>query len=205
MFESVLNPGERIVWSYRPQFGVRTSWKRLAIFAAVPWLGSIALLRDASKSMATGHQAELVFVSGYFFALPIIAIYFRGRWARNTAYALTNRRVLMTVGPRRQDIRSLTLTQLGRVSIVSNRRLLLTWRLPGEAPFGPRSIWTNPDTGKADRWTQPYWRVPDPAAIQEMLENARNAVWYTPDNALPSDFAAAERRNEEPTAKWVTK
>jgi hypothetical protein len=95
----------------------------------------------------------------------------------------------MTVGPRRQDIRSLALTELGRVSIVPYRRLLLSWRLPGEAPFGPRSIWTKPDTGKIDRWAQPYWQVPNPEAVQEMLENARNAIWYTSGGALPGDFA----------------
>jgi hypothetical protein len=123
------------------------------------------------------------------------------RWARNTAYALTDRRVLMTVGPRRQDIRSLPLTELGRVRIVPNRRLLLSWRLPGQAPLGPRSIWTNPNNGKIDRWAPPYWRVSDPAAVQEMLESARNAVWYTSASASPFDFEAPLGTDEGLTAE----
>jgi len=88
----------------------------------------------------------------------------------------------MALGPQRKDLRAVALTALGRVQIVSRRgagrELLLNPRRPERTFFGPKSVWTFLETGEADKRATPYLRVDDPTSVQQLLENARNAVWY---------------------------
>jgi hypothetical protein len=188
LFNGVLDPGERLVWSYQPRQRSNHPQLRFAIVAFLPWLGSLTLIWDVfgngARPLPSGLRALLLCVAGYFFALPLLLNAWSRRWAQHTAYALTSQRLLMAVGPRREDVRAIALTALGRVQMVNNqgvgKSLLLSARLPRKSFFGPRSEWTIPATGKIDTWASPYWRVDDPPSVQEMLENARNAIWYPP-------------------------
>jgi hypothetical protein len=201
-FTSVLNPGEHLVWSYQVRVKRSGAIAGFTIVASTLWAGSFMFLRDASRAYARTLwlRAELIGVAGYFLLLPVFVLWLKLRWARKTAYALTDRRVLMAVGPRREDIREVALTALGRVMIVNGHELLLTPRLPLRSFFKPPSVWTFPDTGKPDQWASPYWRVPDSASVQELLENARNAIWYLPNPAAapPSDPPALPGALESP-------
>jgi hypothetical protein len=186
LFTGVLNPGERTVWSYQRQPILSGSLlKRFAIVASVLWFGAFMLLRDVSgkgQQRPLWLRVELLCSAGWFFILPVFLCWLDLRSARNTAYALTDRRLLMALGPQRKDIRAVALTALGRVQIVtrrgSGRQLLLNLRRPQRTFFGPKSVWTFLDTGETDKRATPYLRVDDPAAVQQLLENARNAVWY---------------------------
>jgi hypothetical protein len=172
------------VWCYQPQLSKSNRLKHFAIVASVLWLLSFLFLRSISGKMPARPwlRTEVVCVAAVFFVLPVFLSWSNFRWAQNTAYALTDQRVLMALGPRREDIRVVALKALGRVQIVNYRgrgkALLFNPRFPQHAFFGPKSIWTFPDTGETDTWATPYWRVHDPKSVQELLENARNEVWF---------------------------
>jgi len=177
LFNSVLNPGERLVWSYQRQPTASNRLMPYVIVGSGLWLISFMLLRDISRErpepMPDWLRMELYCVAGFFFVLPALLYWLIPRLARNNAYALTDRRVLMAVGTRPEDIRAVALTALGHVWIAGRHELRLSMRYPEQ-----KLVWTCPDTGKADKWAPPYWRVDNPTSVQELLENARNAVWY---------------------------
>jgi hypothetical protein len=185
LFKSVLKSGERLMWSYQPQLRP-AGLRRFAVVTSLLWLGSLMLLRRISArgqhAVPTWLQVEVSCVAGFFFALPLLLFWLKLQWAEKTAYALTDRRVLMAVGPRREDVREVALTALGRVQLVNSRgggkELLLNLRLPKRTFFGPKSVWTFPDSARADLSASPYLHVHDPAAVRDLLEEARKAVWY---------------------------
>jgi hypothetical protein len=147
-------------------------------------------------------RVELLCIAGWFFILPVFLCWLQLRSARNTAYALTDRRMLLALGPQRKDIRAVALKALGRVQIVSRygggRELLLNLRRPERTFFGPKSVWTFLDTGETDKRATPYLRVDDPASVQQLLENARNAVWY-PTTGL-TDLTSLQGELDQPQA-----
>jgi hypothetical protein len=115
----VLNPGERMVWSHQRQpIFSRSLLTRLAIVASVLWFVAFMLLHDVSlkgQQRPLWLRVELFCSAGWFFILPVFLCWLDLRLARNTAYALTDRRLLLALGPRRKDIRAVALTALGRV------------------------------------------------------------------------------------------
>jgi hypothetical protein len=105
LFVGVLNPGERMVWSYRRQpIFSRSLLTRFAIVASVLWFGAFMLLHDISgkgQQRPLWLRVELFCSAGWFFILPVFLCWLHLRSARNTAYALTDRRLLMALGPER--------------------------------------------------------------------------------------------------------
>lgn len=185
LFIGVLNPGERIVWSFQRQSLGSSLLKRFAIVAGPLWFMALMLLYDIFRKgpeLPLSLRVELLCGAGWFFILPVFMSWLDFHSARNTAYALTDRRMLMALGPQRKDIRAVALTALGRVEIISayggRGKLLLNLRRPERTFFGPKSVWTFLDTGETDKRATPYLRVDDPTSVQKLLENARNAVWY---------------------------
>lgn len=186
----VLDPDEHLVWWYERERQSETGnfIRRAAIVAAMPW--TIAFL-FFQESFRLGHKrpvwlrAEILCAAGFFFVLPVVFTWLIPHLGRSTVYALTNRRVLMALGPRRENLRAVALKELGRVEVVNVHELLLTLRAE-EKYRGRKALWTFLDTGRDDKWASPRWRVRDPESVQELLEKARNAVWY-PTNSLSDD------------------
>ncbi len=123
LFQKVLEPGERLLWTGQPR--LLPLWKAglqyLAILAGFCFVLD-QLLMDRAEPLPPFLAVELIVllalcgIPGFFLLRQI-------RRTRSTAYALTDRRLFMAVGLRREKIRAVALSAIAPVGVVriSNR------------------------------------------------------------------------------------
>jgi hypothetical protein len=175
LLESVLEPGERLLWSGPP--------KRIAVTAlAIPLMMLIGfgdvfrkVLARQQQPLPLYLQMELIAVA-VVLVLPIFFYWYRSRQVAITTYAVTGRRLLIAVGTEREKIRALDLKTLSRVRVGPCRQ-------GGKALFftirAKESVWTFLISGEPDRWRGNTWRVADPDFLQQLIENTRTASTVT--------------------------
>lgn len=182
LFQSVLNPRENLLWIGEPPCA---SGRRLGAAAiGLLFVFTVALFfRNAPIPPHMGFQriAGLVFGVALFCTIPFSLIRFSLRGDRTKAFALTDHRLLMTVGPGREDVRMVALKALAPVEVMRDSRgrhdKMLRFSLPGTRYVRP--IWTCLDSGRADAWSESSWYVDDPDAVRKLIEDARIAATVT--------------------------
>jgi hypothetical protein len=136
LFQSVLNPRENLLWIGEPPCA---SGRRLGAAAiGLLFVFTVALFfRNAPIPPHMGFQrmAGLVFGVALFCTIPFSLIQFSLRGDRTKSFALTDYRLLMTVGPRREDVRMVALMALAPVEVMRDSRgrhdKMLRFSLPG--------------------------------------------------------------------------
>jgi hypothetical protein len=87
LFIGVLNPGERIVWSFQRQSLGSSLLKRFAIVAGPLWFMALMLLYDIFRKgpeLPLSLRVELLCGAGWFFILPVFMSWLDFHSARNT-------------------------------------------------------------------------------------------------------------------------
>ena len=178
LLHSVLEPGERLLWSGQPKRTVGSSLVALAIPVMMLFgFGNVfkTLLTKQREPLPLYLEMELVAVAGVL-VLPFVFYWYRLRQAGITTYAVTNQRLLIAVGPEREKIRTLNIRALARVRMAPSRQ-------GGRALFfsvrGKESVWIFLTSGKADKWRGPIWRVDDPEFLERLIESTRAASAVT--------------------------
>ena len=171
----VLNPGERLIWIEQRRCGaIPLPAVRYRVLIAVGFgFFFERLVTYAADSLSTFAQIELFIVGG----LLLVPVLWRDGVHEATTYAVTNRRLLIAVGPARKQIRELTFAELGSVRVSYDRygvgRILeFAKRGPSGAP-----VWSFLDGGKPDKRFTP-WKVDDPKAVQQLIKNANDQYWF---------------------------
>jgi len=174
----VLHPGESVIWMGHPKGGglaiPSMPGRQLVVIAAGIGFIFETLAYHWAGPLPMFAKIEL-FAAGGLLMAPL---YWLGREARRTTYAVTNQRLLMAVGPDRAQIRELTLAELGPAQICYDRRYgrILSFGKRGSLPAA--SVWKFLDSGKKDRWFDP-WIVDDPEAVRQLIETASNNYWFS--------------------------
>lgn len=181
LFQSVLNPREKLLWIGEPPCA---SGRRLgAIAIGLLFVFTAALFFRTTPippHMGFQRTAGLIFGVALFCTIPFSLIRFGLRGDRSKAYALTDQRLLMMLGPRREDLRVVALTALAPVRVLRlpKHDPMVQFRLQGKALL-ERSIWTCLDTGQMDLWSDSRWYVDDPDTVRKLIEDARVAAIVT--------------------------
>ena len=100
IFQSVLDPGERLVWAGEPKQTRRSLAAGLPIFAIFLFGFGVAFraaLTHWNGPFPAYLRVELAGLA-VFLCFPIFWFWYQLNQRRNTAYALTNRRLLVAVG-----------------------------------------------------------------------------------------------------------
>jgi hypothetical protein len=158
LFETVLDPGERLLWSGQPR-------KRVFAFAGVNFailtvgLGYIfgKMRRLQTAPLPTALELELVLVAFMFVAAGYMlgTRIFR---AWKTAYAVTDRRLLTALGLNCPQLRTVLLADLDAVKTEYRPKMgkvILFRRRGGLQPF--------------------VWAVSDVEQVRKLIETARSA------------------------------
>ena len=175
-FQGVLQSQERLLWAGRPAQGPRFARmarpRYLAVLLAIGYACS-KLLAHWQSPLPAAIQIELA-AAVLILVAPLIWVWFHFRRIPNTVYAVTNQRLFIAVGARREKIRTVKLDQLAPVRLHTGRQgsTVVAFRVIGQYARIP--IWTFLVSGKIDKWSQPTWRVDDPAALQELIETVRD-------------------------------
>jgi hypothetical protein len=177
-FAGVLNPGERLIWTGQPKRRIQAVLRPryLVMLAAVIGCALVTWMSHLAGPLPIWAQIELIAAGGVFVA----PLWFLGREARATAYAVTSRRLLMAIGP---QIREVSLGELGpmRIHYVREYGTVLDFSRRGDgsrAGSGATpAVWTFLDTGKRDRVYRP-WSVDDPEAVRQLIDAASNNYWF---------------------------
>jgi hypothetical protein len=170
----VLSPGERLIWVGQPTRTVALPATRYLVMMAVG-LGYLieALVAYYAGPLPVLSRIEL-FVVG---ALLISPLWFLSRHDRDTTYAVTNRRLLMAVGPDRRQVREVTLEALVPVQVRYRYRYGIVLDFRKRGPGSRTPVWTFLDSGKPDKWYTP-WSVDNPESVRQLIENAQNNYWF---------------------------
>jgi hypothetical protein len=175
---AVLHSGESLIWMGKPKGGglaVPSLPARQLVVIAVGLGLILEMLVDHWAGPLPALAKVELFAAG---ALLMAPLYWLGREARNTTYAVTNQRLLMSVGPDRAQIRELTLAELGPAVIYHHRDYGRVLSFGKRGPRNATSVWTFLDGGKADKWFDP-WCVDDPEAVRQLIETASNNYWFS--------------------------
>jgi hypothetical protein len=178
---SRLLPGERIVWTGRPQQGIMfTGRDGLLIPFSLMW-GGFAIFWEAGVLSipahgATANPAALIFpLWGVPFVLiglyMIIGRFFHDAWIRSrTRYALTDRRALILQGSR---LTTVDLRRIGTVDFKGRRRGTIVFGADQTFAFGQRQgfgLWL-PSTATPPR----FLGIENAQAVFNMVETARTS------------------------------
>jgi len=184
LFQSVLNPRENLLWIGEPPFA---SGRRLGVVAiGLLFVFTVVLFFSVAPipaHMGFRRTAGLVFGVALFCSIPFSLIRFGLRGDRSKAYALTNQRLLMTVGLRREDVRMVALTALAPVQVLRQPKhdKMVQFSLPGTGLLSyARPIWTCLDSRRLDTWGDSSWYVDDPDGVRKLIEDARIAAVACP-------------------------
>jgi hypothetical protein len=180
LFQKVLEPGERLLWTGQPR--LLPLWKAGLQYLAM--LGGFGLvlrqaIMDQAEPLPTFLAVEpivllgLCGIPGFFLLRQILR-------ARSTAYALTDRRLFMAVGLRREKIRAVALAAIAPVGVVRHLKSgkVLSFCASGNESLpngGQMPVWTFLTSGVTDKWT-PVWNVRDPEYVQQLIESARTSA-----------------------------
>ena len=180
LFQSVLNPRENLLWVGEPPCA---SGRRIgAVGIGLLFVFTVALFfRNGPIPPHMGFQrtAALFFGVALFCMTPLFVIRFGLRGDRTKAYALTDQRLLITVGPRREDVRMVALTALAPVEVMRqpNHDEMVRLSLTGTGLLRyAQPIWTRIDSRRVDTWSDSSWYVDDPDAVRKLIEDARLAA-----------------------------
>jgi len=183
LFQSVLDPREKLLWVGEPPYA---SGRRVgAVAVGLLFVFAVVLFFKAAPMpphMGFRRTAGLVFAVALFCTIPFSLIRFGLRGDRGKAYALTDRRLLMAEGPRREDVRMVALTALAPVEVIRQPKhdKMVQFSLPGEGLLRyAQPIWTCLDNGRVDTWSDSWWYVDDPDAVRKLIEDARLAAAVT--------------------------
>jgi hypothetical protein len=178
MFQTVLQPGERLLWTGRPRREAACMLAFLYLFITVEIVRTSRIVASKVGAFPVFLQLELIALAGMF----IVAGVFLGRrvwrfW--NTAYAVTDHRLLVAVGASRENIRTVTLEALDPVKVVlgsrSGKRLRVCLRGTSGMPREQRPpAWKFLVSGQSDK-TNTMWLVRDPERVRDLIETARTA------------------------------
>jgi hypothetical protein len=175
-FQGVLDPGERLVWAGEPKQTLGSAVAGLPVFAII-----LVVLGSAFR-MALAHwngpfpwylRMELAVVAA-FLCFPFYWFARQLNRVRNTAYALTNRRLLVAVGTQREKMRAVELEALDPVQIIHSRGGGQVLRFSRKGQDAAAPVWTFLD-GRLDKWAMRTWRVAEPESIHELIEASRTS------------------------------
>jgi hypothetical protein len=181
LLTSVLKRGEQLLWAGEP----RRPWLSLpalryvvmiAIAAGYLFKELVVHYRTASEPLSIFLQMELITV-GIALWSPAFLVLMTRRQDRNITYAITNQRLLMALGPNRDQIREVALTDLASVQVHYRRRYgynALNFTKRGQSAQMP--VWVFADSGRPDRWDSP-WIPEDPQFVRRMIEDARAKLY----------------------------
>jgi hypothetical protein len=179
LFQSVLNPREHLLWSGAPP---STSGRRIgAIAIGLLFVFTVALFFSVvpiPPHMGFRRAGGLFFGVALFCTIPFSLFRFGLRGDRAKAYALTNQRLLMLVGPRREDMRMVALSALAPVEVMRQPKhdKMVQFSLTGTGLLRyVQPIWTCLDSRQLDTWSDSSWYVDDPDAVCKLIEDARVA------------------------------
>ena len=127
-FDSILDPGEKLVWTGRPRQGM---YLQSSDWVAVPfslfWCGFVVFWEiSALRGPARSGGGSIVFP---LFGIPFVLVglymlvgrFFHDAWVRrNTQYAVTDRRAILLGGINSSRVTSLNLNNLREVSLVKH-------------------------------------------------------------------------------------
>lgn len=183
LFRSVLHPRENLLWIGEPPYA---SGRRLgAVAIGLLFVVAVAIFFwnvPIPPHVGFWRTARFVFGVALFCTAPFSLIRFGLRGDRTKAYALTDRRLLMTVGPRREDVRMVALTALAPVEVMRRPKhdRIVQFSLPSKGLTSfTRPIWRCLDSGGMDLWGDSSWYVDDPDAVRKLIEDARIAAAVT--------------------------
>jgi hypothetical protein len=181
LIAAVLHPGERVIWEGQSSGGglaTRTPPKQLALIPPAVGLILETLVSHWSGPLPVFTKLEL-FTGG---ALLMAPVYWFGREAQRTTYAITNQRLLVATGPERAKIRELTLAALGPMRIYYARRYGRILSFGKRGPHEREPVWSFLDSGAAEKRFLP-WAVEDPEAVRQLIQTARDNYWTaSPEN-----------------------
>jgi hypothetical protein len=178
LFQSALSPGEHLLWTGQPQKTAPIS-AGFGYVIIVTFVGKLIQLTWGVNPIPGLLVLELTLLA----ALLAIAGGYIGRLIYRTwitAYAVTDRRLLMAVGRRRDKLRNVALTDLApvRIQFVPRAGKMLHFlKLDWTAGTGSAQVWTFIESGEADTWKFP-WTPAKPESVLQLIETARakNAV-----------------------------
>jgi len=179
LFQSVLNPQENLLWVGEPPFAAGRRIGAVAIGLLFVFTVAIFFITfPVPHHMGFRRTAGLVFGVALFCTIPFSLIRFGLRGDRIKAYALTNQRLLITVGHRNEDVRMVTLTALAPVHVTgysypSHDKMVQFSLSATGSPYLSRPIWVRLDNMRVDSWIGPTWYVDDPDAVRKLIEDAR--------------------------------
>jgi hypothetical protein len=178
LFQTVLNPGERLLWTGRPRRESVCILAFLYVFITVEIVRTSRIVASKVGPFPVFLQLELIALAGLFVVWGL----FLGRriwriW--NTAYAVTDHRLLVAVGSSRENIRAVSVEALDPVRIVllSKAGKALSFCLRGTygMPKEQRPpVWRFLVTGQPDN-RNARWLVRDPESVRDLIETARTA------------------------------
>lgn len=174
----MIQPGEQVLWVGRPRGApVALPATRYLVLIA---LGVGYVLEEGVGYLLDGVGPlpivfrVMLFAVGSLFLLPL---YWARRRDRDTTYAVTTHRLLMSIGSDRDQVREVRLTALGRVKrddhvrYYRNQGGILWFRKARQASKTP--VWSFVESGKPDPWDSP-WCVDEPEAVLDIIETARS-------------------------------
>jgi hypothetical protein len=187
IFQSVLDPDERLVWAGEPKQTLGSAVAGLPVFAIVlVGVGSAfrTALAHSNGPFPWSLRVELAIVAA-FLCFPFFWFARQFNRGRNTAYALTSRRLLVAVGAQRDKMRAVELEALDPVQVVPSRKggQALRFRRKGQDAGTP--VWTSLD-GRLDKWAPRTWRVAEPEVIHQLVEAARTSSGLAMAPAAPT-------------------
>jgi len=126
--------------------------------------------------------AGLFFGVALYCTIPFSLIRFGLRGDRTKAYALTDQRLLIMVGLRREDLRMVALKALAPVEIMRQPKhdKMVQFSLTGTGLLRyAQPIWRCLDSGQVDKRSDSSWYVDDPDAARKLIKDARIAATVT--------------------------
>jgi hypothetical protein len=173
-FRDRLMPGEKLIWEGQPPAGLLfvTQDFFLIPFGAV-FLGfSIFWIVAATNT----DQSPSIFFP--LFGIPFVLVglytligrFFTDIWLRRrTAYAVTDKRILINRQPPFPRFTALSLAQLIEIDLVERGDGSGTIR------FGPQTPWWNMEEGQVIYATPKFVAIPDARRVFDMIQNAKMA------------------------------
>ena len=176
LIRSALLPEERLIWVGQPKRRELAipRMRYLLMIGAALGCGLDWWLSHSVGPLPVWAQMELIAAG----CLPMLPLWWLGRRARITTYAVTSRRLLMAVGPDRGGVLEVDLAVLGGVGVSRHRRYYgKVLNFSRRAPSSNTPVWTHLDSGKPDKWYEP-WVVDDPESIRKLIESATHEWLY---------------------------
>jgi hypothetical protein len=182
LFEEVLHPGERLLWTGRPRLYSECMVGFLYVFMTVEIVRTYKIVSPITGPLPVFLQVELIALAAMFATAGL----FLGRriWrVWKTTYGLSDRRLFMAVGAGREKVRVVALDALDPVRIVmgpkSSRWLLFCLRGTTAMPREQRPpVWKFLVNGQPVKGST-MWRVRDLERVSQLIETARTTVSAT--------------------------